>query len=40
MLICATLNPLSFGIVDFGWFVGVIVLVTGCGESGASIDGQ
>ena len=27
MLICATLNPLSLGIIGFGWFVGVIVLV-------------
>ena len=40
MLICATLNPLSLGIIGFGWFVGVIVLVMGCEESGASIDGQ
>ena len=40
MLNCATLNPLSLEIVGFGWLAGVIVLVTGCGESGASIDGQ
>ena len=40
MLSCATLNPLSLGRVRFGCFTGFIVLVTGCGGGGASVDGQ